>query len=102
MNGFTLQLVPWQPYFELAFTKLTKAMVWLQLHDLLVELWDGESLETLMEPIGKLMKVDELTMKLARARYARVCLEIDLAQLLKRGCWIEDREARIFVMILYG
>lgn len=61
VNGLTLQLVPWQPYFEPAFTKLTKAMVWLQLHNLLVELWDGESLETITEPIGRLLKVDEFT-----------------------------------------
>lgn len=61
VNGLTLQLVPWQPYFEPAFTKLTKAMVWLQLHNLPVELWDGESLETITEPIGRLLKVDEFT-----------------------------------------
>lgn len=62
VNGLTLQLVPWQPYFEPAFTKLTKAMVWLQQHNLTVELWDGESLETITEPIGRLLKVDEFTL----------------------------------------
>lgn len=101
VNGLTLQLVPWQPYFEPAHTKLTRAIVWLQLHNLPVELWDGESLETITEPIGKLLKVDEFTLSLSRARYARVCLELDLARPLKRGFWLEDGIFKVFVVILY-
>lgn len=76
-------------------------MVWLQLYNLSIELWDGYSLETLTGPIGKLLKVNEITITLAKAKYARVCLEINLAQPLKRGFWIEDGETMIFVMILY-
>lgn len=101
MNGLTLQLVSWQPFFEPTFTKLTKAMVWLQLHNLPMELWNGDSLETLTEPIGRHLKVDELTMTLARAKYMRVCLEIDLAQPLTRSFWVKDGKTMIFVMILY-
>lgn len=101
VNGIALQLVPWQPFFEPAFTKLTKAMVWLQFHNMHVELWDRDSLETLTEPIGKLMKIDKWTSSLSHTRFARVCLEIDFAQPLKRGIWIEDGDARVFFMILY-
>ncbi|XP_039119690.1 uncharacterized protein LOC120255988 [Dioscorea cayenensis subsp. rotundata] len=101
VNGLTLQLVPWQPYFEPAHTKLSRAMVWLQLHNLPVEFWDGETLESITESIGKLLKVDEFTSSLARARFARVCLEIDLSRPLKRGFWLEDGDSKVFVVILY-
>lgn len=58
-------------------------------------------METLTEPIGRLMKVDEYISSFSRARFAWVCLEIDLAQPLKRGFRIEDGTSRVFVMILY-
>lgn len=90
MNGLTLQLVPWQPFFQPSYTKLTKAMVWIQLHNLPVELWDGESLESLTEPIERLIKVDEFTSSLLRARYTRICTEINLAHPLKWGFWLEN------------
>lgn len=76
-------------------------MVWLQLHNFPVELWDRDLLENITEPIGKLLKIDECTSSLSHTRFVRVCLEIDLAQPLKRGLWIEDGEARVFVMIVY-
>lgn len=101
MNGLTLQLIPWKPYFEQVFTKLMKTMVWLKLHNLLVELWDGESLESIIETIGRLMKMDVYTSLLSRARFARVCLDIDLGHPLKRILWIEDDDTKVFVMIPY-
>lgn len=66
LNGLTLQLVPWQSYFEPAFTKLTRAMVWIQLHNLPVEFLDGDSLESLTKPIGRLLKVNEYTSSLSQ------------------------------------
>ena len=88
VSGITLRLGPWQPCFEPAYTKLAKAAVWIQLHNLLVDFWDGESLEALSEQLGRLLKVDECTEALMRTRFARVCLEIDLDKPLKRGFWL--------------
>lgn len=90
INGLTFQISQWQPFFELATTKLTKAIVWVQLHNLPFELWDGQTLDSITEPLGKLLKVDELTSSLSRARFARVYLEIDLTSPLKRGFWLDD------------
>ncbi|KAJ0982024.1 hypothetical protein J5N97_010279 [Dioscorea zingiberensis] len=101
VHGITLQLAPWQPCFEPAFTRLTKAMVWVQLHNLPVDFWDGDSLETHTESIGRLIKIDECTASLSRTRFVRACFEIDLACPLKRGFWLEDGDRRIFVMVLY-
>lgn len=76
-------------------------MVWIQPHNLPVELWDGESMEYLTEPFGRLMNVDEYTSTLAHAHFMRVYMEIDLSQPLKRGFWIEDYNSKVFIMILY-
>ncbi|KAJ0961230.1 hypothetical protein J5N97_000776 [Dioscorea zingiberensis] len=101
VHRVTLQLAPWQPNFEPAFTRLTKAVIWVQLHNFPVDLWDGDSLETHMASIGRLVKVDEYTASLSRTRYARACLEIDLAYPLKPGFWLEDGDKRVFVMVVY-
>lgn len=101
VNGIILQLAPWQPYFEPAFTKLSTAAVWIQLHNLPVQFWEGESLETVSSLFGKLLKIDDLTSSLSRSRFARICVEIDLAKPLKQGFWIGDDEHRVFVVVLY-
>ncbi|KAJ0979702.1 hypothetical protein J5N97_015176 [Dioscorea zingiberensis] len=101
VNGIILQLAPWQPYFEPAFTKLMKAMVWVRLHNLPVDFWEMETLEIYTEQIGTLLKVDEYTETLAKTRFARVCMEIDLSLPLKRGFWLLDGEKRVFVMVQY-
>lgn len=83
--GITLHISLWKPYFEPASTKVSKAMVWVQLHNLPVEFWEGEALDSITEPIGKLLKVDDYTSSLSRARFAHDFLEIDLSLPLKKG-----------------
>lgn len=83
-NEMTLQISLWQPYFEPATTKLSKAMVWVQLHNLSVEFWEGDALESITETLGRLLKVDELMTSISRVRFARVCLEMDLSLPMKR------------------
>lgn len=101
LNGLTLQLTPWQPFFEPAFAKLTSGVIWVQLHNLPVELWDGESLDTIIAHLGNLVKVDDLTLSLSRSKYARVCVEIDLSKPLCRGFWVGDDSHQVFVVVLY-
>lgn len=83
MNDIILQLVPWQPFFEPVFTKLSIATIWVQLHNLPIEFWDGESLETISALFGRLLKIDEFTSILSRSKYDCACVEIDLAKALK-------------------
>ncbi|XP_039136891.1 receptor-like protein EIX2 [Dioscorea cayenensis subsp. rotundata] len=70
-------------------------------HNLPVECWDGETLETITSNFGNLIKVDEFTSTLARSKYARVCIEIDLSKPLCRGFWIGDDFQRVFVVVMY-
>lgn len=85
VNGIILQLSPWRPFFEPSFAQLNTAVIWVQFHNLLVECWDGETLETIARNFGTLIKIDKLTCTMARSRYARVCIEINLSKPLCRG-----------------
>lgn len=99
--GLTLQLAPWQPFFEPTFAKLSSAAIWVQLHNLPIEMWDGETLETVTAHLSNLLKVDSLTASLSRSRFARVCIEIDLSKLLCHSFWVGDDSHRVFVVVLY-
>lgn len=61
IKGIILQLPPWKPFFEPAFAKLNTAAIWVQLYNLLVNFWDGESLESITAHLPYLLKVDDLT-----------------------------------------
>ncbi|XP_039140407.1 uncharacterized protein LOC120277614 [Dioscorea cayenensis subsp. rotundata] len=101
INVIILQLSPWRPYFEPTFTKLTTAAIWIQLHNLPIEFWSGDTLETITGHLGKLLKIDELTLSLTRTKYARICLELDLSKPLCKGFWLGDDLHRVFVVVQY-
>lgn len=101
INGIVLQLSPWCLYFEPIFTKLTTAVIWIQLHNLPIEFWSGDTLETITGHLGKLLKVDDLSLSLTRTKYARLCIEVDLSKPLCKGFWIGDDLHRVFVVVLY-
>ncbi|XP_039134837.1 uncharacterized protein At4g02000-like [Dioscorea cayenensis subsp. rotundata] len=101
VNGIILQQSPWKPFFEPTFAKLSIAAIWLQLHNLPVEFWDGETLETIANQFGTLLKVDDFTTSFSRSKYARICVEIDLSKPLSRGFWISDDLHRVFVVVQY-
>lgn len=101
VDGLTLQFFPWQPCFEPSFIKLSRAVVRVQLHNLPVDFWEGETLETTTESFGKFLKVDEHTKSLEHTHFARLCLEIDLSKPLKWSFWLEDNDKKVFVVVLY-
>lgn len=101
INVIILQLSHWQQFLDPAFFKLNTAAIWVQLHNLPMEFWDGETLESLTLYIGNLLTVDNLTTSLTRSKFARVCIEIVLFKPLCRGFWIGDDLHKVFVTVLY-
>lgn len=101
INGLILQLSAWQPFFEPVHAKLDTAAIWVQLHNLPVDFWDGETLEIITSHMGHLLKIDELTASLARSKFARTCIKIDLSKPLCRGFWVGFDEQRVFVVVMY-
>ena len=96
-----LQIVRWKENFQPTFEKLDTAVVWVQLRNLPVEYWEGEMLENIGAQFGSLIKVDEHTLNLSKAKFARMCVELDLTQPLKRGLWVGDGEGKAMVAVLY-
>lgn len=63
---------------------------------------DGDILESLVSNFRRFLKIDEQIASLSWAKYARVCIELDiLTQPLWRGFWTGDEEHRVFVVIQY-
>ena len=78
LSRLVLQLFPWHAFFQPVSARLSTAAIWLQLHHLPNELWDKDILENIVGHTGKLLKIDDETINLSRAKYARICMELDL------------------------
>lgn len=101
INGIILQLSTWCPFFEPVFAKLNTAIIWVQLHNLPVKFWDGNTFESISGHLCNLLKIDDLTVSLSRSKYARVCIEIYLSKPLSKGFWIGNDQCRVFIIVLY-
>ena len=82
--------------------------IWVQLHHLLPELWEMESLDNLRSLLYRVLKIDDYIlnvdvplMNVGRAKYARLCIELDLSKPLQRGLWVGEGEEQTLVAILY-
>ncbi|XP_039115502.1 uncharacterized protein LOC120250779 [Dioscorea cayenensis subsp. rotundata] len=99
--GRILQLAPWKESFQPAFEKLSMAAVWIQIFHLPMELWTGDILEMVASQFGRVLKVDDHSLDRSRAKFARVCVEVDLSQPLQLGTWVNYGDHSVFVLILY-
>lgn len=70
----------WRPNFRPSFELIHKTMVWVRFPELPLELFDEEVLYAMGNTIGRTIKVDAMTLATARGKYARVCVELDLAK----------------------
>lgn len=81
--GRILQLSPWRESFQSAFKRLTTVGVWLQLFHLPIELWSGDILEAIASHFGNILKIDSHILDRSRAKFACICVELDLTQPLQ-------------------
>uniref|UniRef100_A0A1U7Y7Y7 Uncharacterized protein LOC104246176 n=1 Tax=Nicotiana sylvestris TaxID=4096 RepID=A0A1U7Y7Y7_NICSY len=81
LNHF-LSVRQWEPKFMASKTKITSSAIWLRMPELPIEFYDVQLLEKLGNKIGKLLTVDTCTSTTTRGRYARLCVEEPLDQLL--------------------
>ncbi|KAJ0974944.1 hypothetical protein J5N97_016909 [Dioscorea zingiberensis] len=101
INGSIFHLLRWKEHFEPMYEKLSTATVWVQLNNMPVEYWETEHLEALVNYFGRLIKVDPTRYEMGRAKFVRVCIEIDLQKPLKKGVWVSTPKSKSFVSILY-
>lgn len=99
--GRILQLTAWSERFQPTFEKLSLAAVWIQIHHLPIELWSGDILELVASQFGRVLKIDKPTIDRSRAKFARVCVLLDLNQPLQQGTWVNYGDHSAFVLVLY-
>ncbi|KAG7558925.1 Ribonuclease H-like superfamily [Arabidopsis thaliana x Arabidopsis arenosa] len=81
--GSILMVQAWSPDFDPLSDEIVTTPVWVRLSNLPVNFYHRAILMGIAEGLGKPIKVDLTTMKLERARFARVCVEVNLTKPLK-------------------
>ncbi|XP_048491355.1 uncharacterized protein LOC125492689 [Beta vulgaris subsp. vulgaris] len=86
-----LMVTQWQPNFIPTHNPFSSMAVWIHLPELPVEYYDKEALFTIASKLGKPIRVDYATNHLTRARYARICIEINLSKPITSKIWIGNQ-----------
>lgn len=68
----------WTPDFHPEHTKIDKTLVWVRLPGLDLLYYEESFLMALASAVGTPVRVDRNTLGVARGRFARVCVEIEL------------------------
>ena len=74
-----LHVQAWEADFHPHIAKITKTTVWIRLVQLPIEYYHPEFLKYVGQKLGKLLKVDAITSAAIRGRYARICVQINIA-----------------------
>ncbi|XP_057444772.1 uncharacterized protein LOC130737018 [Lotus japonicus] len=104
--GHYLVIQQWRPMFIPAKGELTRVAVWFRVPGFPVECYDQEVLQEIGRNVGRFVKVDDHTWNTMadkgqrgaateRARFARICVEVDLRKTLVSKFVFEDEEFKI-------
>ncbi|XP_073003547.1 uncharacterized protein [Typha latifolia] len=99
--GKVLSLLPWRNNFRPSLDAFATAPVWIQLHNLPNEYWELEALIQVAAYFRKPLRMEETTLDHTRSRFARVCIEVNLRQLLKTAVWLGPKEEQLEQMVMY-
>ncbi|XP_031115746.1 uncharacterized protein LOC116019614 [Ipomoea triloba] len=72
----------WVPNFKARTSKFEKMAVWVRLPELSVEYFRNDTIKSILENVGKPLKLDRTTIAREKGRYARAAVEVDLNKLL--------------------
>ncbi|CAL2252936.1 unnamed protein product [Prunus armeniaca] len=81
----------WKPGFNAKEEKITHMTAWVRINGLNMEYFRSDVMEKIGNLIGTTVKVDAHTMSQARGKFARVCVELDLAKPLTPFIKVEGR-----------
>lgn len=71
------------PEFDPLSDEIMTTPVWVRLSNIPVNFYDHAILMGIAGALGRSIKVDMATLKVERARFARVCVEVNLRKPLK-------------------
>lgn len=78
----------WVPEFRPRTTKLHKMAVWVRLPDLPMEYFRDDTIRSILENVGKPLKLDRTTTVAAKGQFARAAVEVDLNKPLVSEVWV--------------
>ncbi|KAG7547784.1 Ribonuclease H domain [Arabidopsis suecica] len=81
--GSHLMVQAWSPDFDPLRDEIVTTPVWVRLSNLPVNFYHKAILLGIARGLGKPIKVDVTTLNFERARFARVCVEVDMSKPLK-------------------
>ncbi|KAG7576302.1 Ribonuclease H domain [Arabidopsis thaliana x Arabidopsis arenosa] len=81
--GSIMLVQAWSPDFDPMTDEIATTPVWVRIANIPVNFYHRAILMGIAEGLGRPIKVDLTTMKVERARFARVCVEVDLKKPLK-------------------
>lgn len=104
--GHYLVIQQWRPMFIPSKGELTRVAVWFRVPGFPVECYDHEVLHEIGKNVGRFVKVDDHTWKTIankgqpgaateRARFARICVKVDLRKTLVSKFVFEEEEFKI-------
>ncbi|WOL09486.1 hypothetical protein Cni_G18239 [Canna indica] len=96
MRGQALLLKPWRPNFQRLLERTDTIPIWIQFPGLPVEYLHEIILRKLAESVGQFIKIDEVTMRRQRAKYARICILWDLTRTVPNGIWVKSSRGKFW------
>ncbi|CAN1147044.1 Uncharacterized protein At4g02000 [Linum perenne] len=85
----------WRPNFEPGFSQVNTVKIWVRLSGLPLEYFDAAVLRILGDKLGKMVRVDGMTLLGSRGNYARLCIEVDLNKPLVSKYLLNRRVRRV-------
>lgn len=86
--GSYLMVKAWSPEFDLLKDEIATTPVWIRISNLPVNFYHKTILMGIANGLGSPIKVDGATLNFERARFARVCVEVNLKKPLKGSIMI--------------
>ena len=96
-----LSIRPWTLDFLVSSRRIDTTMVWIRIPSLNVGYYDEDVLISMASMVGRLVKIDQTTMKAERGKFARVCVEISLSEPVVERICLDDRWYRIEYEVLH-
>ncbi|XP_061357677.1 uncharacterized protein LOC133301986 [Gastrolobium bilobum] len=81
--GHYLSLRRWEPAFRPNAASVMKIAAWVRLPGIPLEYYDEAFFRRIGNWLGKMLKIDKTTNEHVRGQFARICVQLDLAQPLK-------------------
>ncbi|KAH6770218.1 hypothetical protein C2S52_015021 [Perilla frutescens var. hirtella] len=92
----------WVPDFTPYKINSTLVHVWVHMYNLPIKYWHAEMLVGIARSVGTPLKIDGNSMHGTVGHYARVLIEVDMAQILQSSVMIDCGDASLFIDFHYG